>query len=462
MHVWRQSMPPDDSCFWISGSHEMFNNSVSLITLSGMIVMLCLGAGCEDQSPGAASQAHAVKHEQSPPASNDTSVDATSNHVDLADRGPAEAGLDLEPFQRTLLDLAFSAGNAFPLDPHIKNRALAQKMVFDACLKLNAPELALDYCDQIPDYRRPLGYAELARYYARSGRHSRGLEMLQLAENDVIELDDWRKDRVLIAIAQAHAELGDTDTADELEDSIVEVGEQGKLLQAKASSAEEDEFAEYIAQIEQLTAGDNIEVAMNALTIGVELFDRFYEVPHLRDRIEEHIKTGWDVSSVPGYFRIQYVTQLCEIAIEHADHEKAKQLIDEAAFLLDQYAWRPKDQIPLEAGLAVLRARAGQGDAARADAARLIDSYEETRERILSWERAGTLRPVAEVYAAIGDNAAALDLYRRVVSEGAVNPNIRPRTLDLCATCCSMAVMGIEPDGELLETLQSIEAGLGK
>jgi hypothetical protein len=75
--------------------------------------------------------------------------------------------------------------------------------------------------------------------------------------------------------------------------------------------------------------------------------------------------------------------------------------------------------------------------------------------------RAGALRPLAEAYHALGDRDAALSVYKLAVEEGALNPNARPRAMDLSATCLSLAQSACEPDAELRERLAEMRAGLG-
>jgi hypothetical protein len=68
---------------------------------------------------------------------------------------------------------------------------------------------------------------------------------------------------------------------------------------------------------------------------------------------------------------------------------------------------------------------------------------------------------VAEAYAAMGDRAAALAVYREAIAAGVGNPNSRPRAEDLAATCTSMARADIEPDDALWARIRTIRDGLG-
>jgi hypothetical protein len=53
-----------------------------------------------------------------------------------------------------------------------------------------------------------------------------------------------------------------------------------------------------------------------------------------------------------------------------------------------------------------------------------------------------------------------LKLYRRAAEEGIQNPNARPRTEDLVATCLSMARQDVQPDAELVRRLRATREGL--
>ena len=108
-----------------------------------------------------------------------------------------------------------------------------------------------------------------------------------------------------------------------------------------------------------------------------------------------------------------------------------------------------------------MRWRAGDESRARVDAEDLRRRYETQRERIVNIYRAEALHPLAEAYETMGDRITALAVYRRALEEGVVNPNSRPRAEDLAATCCSMAVHGVEPDEVVWTRIMEIAQGLG-
>jgi pentatricopeptide repeat protein len=122
---------------------------------------------------------------------------------------------------------------------------------------------------------------------------------------------------------------------------------------------------------------------------------------------------------------------------------------------------QPESAIPLMAQLARLRFRAGDEAGARAEAERALALFDAKRDTIANIYRARALRPIAEAYCAMGDTAAAFDLYKRAVEAGMENPNSRPRAEDLVATCCSLALHAMEPDAVLASRIREIQAGLG-
>jgi hypothetical protein len=113
------------------------------------------------------------------------------------------------------------------------------------------------------------------------------------------------------------------------------------------------------------------------------------------------------------------------------------------------------------ARMAGLRCRAGEKDKAEDEAEAALALFDGSREEIISVYWARTLRPLAEAYETMGDRSASLAMYKKVVEEGAKNPNARPRAVDLSATLSSMALHGVEPDTDLWNRLVQIHDKLG-
>ncbi len=365
----------------------------------------------------------------------------------------------LESSRSTLLEVAFEAASAMPLEPHIKNRSRVQESVIAACLELDQPQRALRYIERIENWRRGSGYADLAFYCARKGATQADVEpYLEKALAIAEEAADWRRDRIRGMAAKTRAYLGQADEAAELEQGL-EAAESGKAAHAEAMICPAESFDEQMGALAKLAESGQFDAVKNVLGAYAELFNRFYTDPERRASILERIKGSW--GSMPAFIRIELLLQLADFALAQSDSAQALELVDEAAAFVDSAPWQPRLEIPLKAALAALRCRAGDEEGGRRQAQEALNTLDTKREMIVNIERADMLRSIAEAYHAMGETTVSLDLYRRAVEAGMENPNSRPRAEDLAATCCSMAVHGVEPDAGLLKRIGEIRDGLG-
>ena len=365
----------------------------------------------------------------------------------------------LESDQSALLDLAFEAASAIPLNPHIKSRSGEQREVVTACLELRQPQRAQRYIDQIGDWRRGEAYAALAFYYARHGSRTEATLHLQQASQALQqEIEDWQKDRIKTQIAQVYALLGQAQAAMSLEQGAGGA-ELGKVDRARAMVCPPESFDDLVRALEKLVSTKQLDAVKNAMEAYAELFNRFYADPGRRAIVERGIKASWN--NLPVFVRIDLLGTLADYSLAHADRAKALELIDQAGKMLDSAVWQPQYRITLMAKLAELRFRAGDPERARADAREALDLFDAKKDEIVNIYRAQMLRPIAEAYHVMGDTAASLDLYRRAIEAGTENPNSRPRAEDLVATCCSMALHAVMPGAELWSRLREVQGALG-
>lgn len=364
----------------------------------------------------------------------------------------------LAPYQADLLETAFAAASAMPLDPHIKDRSRLQEAVVATCLALEQPERAILYAAQIRDWRRGAAYVDLALFHARRRADTEVQSLLDRAADVADSEEDWRKERIRVKIAQVHALMGRAEMATRFEQGV-EPAERGKVARTRARIATPDSFDEQMEALAALFATQRFDIVRNALDACAELFNRFYDDPDCRARAEDKIKASW--GSLPVFVRIELLMELANASLAHADSAKALALLNEAKDLMDAARMQPESAIPLMAQLARLRFRAGDEAGARAEAERALALFDAKRDTIANIYRARALRPIAEAYCAMGDTAAAFDLYKRAVEAGMENPNSRPRAEDLVATCCSLALHAMEPDAVLASRIREIQAGLG-
>ena len=369
---------------------------------------------------------------------------------------PTIADAPIEAYRTALLDLAFDAASAIPMDPHIKDRSRAQEAVVEALFELDQPRTALDRADRIENWRRGLGHADFA-YYAVTHDDLDVEPHLVLAREIAGDTEDWRRDRINVRVARVYAWMGDVETATSLEAD--DSAESGTIATVVARRMAPEKFDTLMASLDEMIATNHFDLTRNALHVAAELFDRFFADPERRDRAEERIRTGW--AKTPYQVRIELLMTLAESALKHGDAERALALLDDADAIVEETSWTAEFKVPLVARIASVRGRAGDRDGARARLEGALALYDAELRTIANVFRAEALRPVAEAYVSAGDRQAAVAVYRRAVEAGVENPNSRPRALDLSATCISLAMQDIEPDPALAARLAEIRAQLG-
>jgi hypothetical protein len=383
-----------------------------------------------------------------------------SSATGLRDAQSTLSDQSLAPFQTQLLELAFQTASAIPVNPHIKDRCRTQEAVAQACLKLNQPQRAQGYIEQIQDWRRGLGYADMAFYAARLGIVEESRRYLQSAAQIAgsEEIEKWRTDQIKARIAQTYAWLGDKEQAEAMETGL-ETFASGKVAEVQAMQGEPGSFDDQVAALERYISTGQFDAIQNALGVYSILLDRYYTEQARRKILDDKIKTLW--LALPAVPRVNYFLELGDVALRHADPARAMEYHALARELLSAAQWRPEHRAALTAKLAVLRFRAGDPQTAKAERDEALVFYDSNRSLIADIYRATALRKVAESYQDMNDTPGAVSLYKRAVEEGVGNPNSRPRAEDLSAICISMAMNEVEPDAELWTRLRKIYEDLG-
>jgi len=346
--------------------------------------------------------------------------------------------LTLSSHQIELLEIAFQAASAMPINPHIKDRSRAQESIVKACFELKQPQRALGYIEQIDNWRRGAGYADLALYYAQHEAMKEDLEpFLNKAAQVAEEAEDWRKDHIQVKVDQVNI----------------------LLRHYQKARVRTDSFDKEMEALEKNMSSGQFDAVKNTLMAYSELFNRFYTDSHRRALIEKKLKAAW--GSMPIFVRIDLLIQLTGFALAHSDQTKALKLVGEIESIIESVSLQPRFAIPIKTKLAELRFHAGDRQRARTEAQNALSLFDEEREKIANIYRAQMLRSLAEAYLTMGEAAMALDLYKRAIEAGIENPNSRPRAEDLAATCCAMALHSVEPDAELLSRIRKILDKLG-
>jgi hypothetical protein len=372
-------------------------------------------------------------------------------------------GESLAPWRLELVDLAFEAASKMPLHPHVKNRSRAQESVVDASLALDQPQRALAQIERISNWRRGLGYADLAFWCAQHGRAADVQHYLDLAEKVASHSEeegaqDWQRDRIRVRIASTHLLLGHSDEAARLQNGLGGA-EAGKVAAVEAAVNGAAVYDQRMQALDAAVAKGDFDQTQNAIQACAELFGRVYGDADKREALVRKIQTSW--GKLPVQLRVETLMRMSEIAASHEDAQQSIALLDDAQAVFDGASWLPQDRVPLMARLATLRHKAGEAAKARAQADATLALYDAHRDSIVDIDRAAALRPLAETYQSLGDVHQALSICKRAVEEGVANPNSRPRCDDLVAACLSMALLSIEPDAELRGRIEQIAKTLG-
>ena len=364
-----------------------------------------------------------------------------------------------------LLAFAREVAATIPTDPHLKDRARALQAVSTAAMKAGDIEGAAAVAREIPNWRRGVVLAELAIESAKAGDRTsaeRFLEEAARAEKDaaadVASGQEWRRDRIRVAMAQAHELLGASDAAKRLEQGVVNA-EVGKVDAVRAGSGPAEAFDERLAALDGLLAQGTFDVVRNACRALTELHRRHASESDRRAAIERRIRAAW--SLLPISERVSLLLALSTGSAAAGDRATAIAFATEARDVVSAQRWLLEDEVPLQAAIAGAFVAAADLDTARRIAAAAGAAYEQGRSNIADVFRAAAIRPLAEAWASIGDRTEALRLYRMAIEDGALNANARPRALDLSATAASMLLAGVEPDDALWARMREIRGALG-
>lgn len=365
----------------------------------------------------------------------------------------------ITPVQAELLEMAIDTATAIPVEPHIKDRSLAQEKVVTACLRLDQPARATRYAGRIEDWRRGSSLADIGLYCAQHGLKDRADDFIAQATKVLEATEDWRKDVIKVKIAQTHMVMGRPKEAAEFEANVVEA-EQGKVAQIEAAQSDDTDFGSQVENLNKLIATQTFDLVKNALDAYVRLYDRYYPDADRRSLIEARIRSSWEPQ--PVLHRIEWLNGLVRAALDHQDQAKALELVNEVQGMVEGNEWPAEARLAILAPIISLRHQAGDSDKAKTDADAALEFFEQNKKLIFDIWRAGALRPLAEAEMNMGHHETAQAIYGKALEEGALNPNSRPRAEDLSATCSSMAAVGFEPDEQIWEEIRKIRNKLGE
>lgn len=361
--------------------------------------------------------------------------------------------------QKKLLDVAFETASLMPHDPHIKDRSRLQEQVVMTCLKLDQPQKARRYIKEIDSWRRNLCYAQLALYCAENKKAKEAEYFLKITSDFPEVSQEWHLNRIKARMSKAYRQLNQSAKAKKLS-AQTEENDETKVYKATESFYDEDTFQSQISYLDGIVKTQDFDLTRAALNLYAKLYNDIFSDQTKRAIVEGKVKSSWE--AVPTTIRMNTLIEMAEYALEHSDQSTALHLIDEADGFFGKTNFPTDIYIFMKGKISGLRFKAGDVEGAQSDAEEVLTYFDDNYKKITDIYRAGTLRPLAESFYSMGNTEKALSVYKRAVEEGIVNPNSRPRAEDLSATCCSMALIGFEPDTELWARIHQIKEGLGE
>ncbi len=395
-----------------------------------------------------------------PPVAN-TSTDRSTDRSTNAT--PSSAAHDAEVnFRTMLLDVGFAAASAIPSKPHEKDRAKAQEVVAAACLELGMQSRAAGFANQIISWRKGSVYGDLAIDAAKNARVDAAKLYATMALRAVAGEKDWRRDVVVVKVAQAHAWLGDEAQAASMERGVAD-SEKGKVDAVRVAKSAPENFDADLTLIEVGIATKNLDIVRNSIEAALELARRAGADEARWTRVNAVVALG--MPTLPRDMQIDIMLRFADVRAKQSATNPsasiaARAFVDAAIKLRDGASWTPDSASPLAAMVARRLALLGDIEAAKTelDSARAL--FDREIEMVPDVFRASALRPLAQGYAALMDASTARAVFARAIAEGARNPNARPRAEDLACTCAAMALAGIEPDAAMWESIRATSIGL--
>jgi hypothetical protein len=383
----------------------------------------------------------------------------------------------VEAYRLRLLDLAFEGVSAMPLRPHIKNRSRAQQDLVEACLTLGQPEVAAGYVEQMANWQRWLGYANVAAWYAEQGdvdaseqfaakvrpaltmsEDIRSGKIIASVENPLMDsLKGWRYEAVLTRLEEVRRTRRDHRPV------VASDAQYGELnaaqLNAVLAVAGNANPADALAALKPFITHPNFEVVYFGLQKMAEVADAHYAEIDLPQLVKDEMTPA--LNKMPVFMQLNVYAAFAGAALDNGDTAAAKPLLEVLGKMVSGLKTRPRNYIPEAAKYIRLLRSSDEPEKAAALLETLLPYYQEKRPLIVNIDRAALLCDLAELYHEAGNAEQTRALYLLAIEEGQVNPNSRPRAEDLNRICCSMALTGFEPDAALWSQLEQMRNALG-
>lgn len=357
----------------------------------------------------------------------------------------------------TLYAQAFQVASTIPEDPHERDRARVQQAVALACREHGLLEEATTYANGVHGWRRPEALALIGQSYATLGQESKARDVLVKATLLAQAEGDRYRDRVNTEVARGYAMLNDLQHAAELAPPE-SAAELCRLDGARIAVLPADKLDEQADAFDRAIALKNFDIARAAIDGYQTWLARVAQDPARRARALKAIEAG--VPGLPLDLQVAAHLRTAEVLWTAGLKAEAVAALAHAQDILATGTFLPEDVVPILTPIALAELKMASADKARATLAALRAKYDAAKNEIVDLRRARSLRALGEAWATLGDRTAAAACFAEALEEGSRNPNARPRAMDLCLTCVSMANVGLQPTKPMQERIQAIQAGL--
>ncbi|MFO0782480.1 MAG: hypothetical protein U0636_02185 [Phycisphaerales bacterium] len=354
-------------------------------------------------------------------------------------------------------ELAFKIGSTIPADPHERDRARMQQAVALACREHGLLEDATRYASSIAGWRRPEALALIGQSYVTQGQESKARDVLVKATLLAQAEGESYRDRVNTEVARGYAMLNDLQHAAELAPPA-SAAELCRLDVARLTVLPADKLDEQADAFDRAIALKNFDIARAAIDGYQVWLGRVATDAPRRSRALKALESA--IPGLPLDLQVAAHLRTAEALWNAGLKPEALEALARAQQILSTGAFLPEDVAPLLTPVALAELKMVSADKARATLASLRSRYEELKEQIVDLRRARSLRALGEAWATLGDRQAAAACFAEALEEGSRNPNARPRAMDLCLTCVSMANVGMQPSKAMQERIEAIQAGL--
>lgn len=370
----------------------------------------------------------------------------------------AKAATATDADRRALAEFAYQVAMAIPDNPHRTERTRAQQAVAEWCLERGWLDEAYLYANAIVGWRRGETLARLGERYLDAGNTDRARTLARAALDGMEnEESDWGRERMLSQVAALQSRLGDEAAARSLV-SPESPTEQGRFEANRTRHVAPERLAEQADAFDRGIATGSFDVVRACVDGYVVWLERTGAEPSARDRATKAIDGA--MKWLPVDVQISTHLRLAEWMHAQGMRPECTDRVARADRAFADSNFEAEYVVPVGVTLVMARARMGDIEEARRSLVALQARYDSLKPEIPGLRRAISLRSIAEAWAALGNQDAALASFEAAVEEGAANPNARPRAVDLSATSLSMARAGIVPTPALKARMEALRSGL--